>query len=161
MAFFAANLTFAQKFGYVNTQEILNSMEEYTAAQAEIDQQSQAWQKELAEMHENIKNMYDAFEEEAVLLPEDVKKKRMEAIFQEERKAKEYKKEKFGYDGALYQLQDEKIKPIQDKVFDAVQQVAQEKRLNFIFDLAGNTGIIYSDETFNRTADVKKLLNLQ
>lgn len=151
----------AQKFGYVDTQEILNSMDEYNAAKTAIDQQSQAWQQELEGMYKNIEAMYRKFEEEAVLLPDDIKKQRKEEIYNEERKAKEFKQKKFGYDGELYKLQDEKIKPIQDKVFDAVEQMAKEKKLNFIFDKASNTGMIFTDELFNRTPDVKQLLNIK
>lgn len=151
----------AQKFGYVDTQEILNSMDEYNAAKTAIDQQSQQWQTELEGMYKNIETMYRKFEEEAVLLPEDIKKQRKEEIFNEERKAKEYKQKKFGYDGELYKLQDEKVKPIQDKVFDAVEQMAKEKKLNFVFDKASNTGMIYSEEIFNRTPDVKAILGIK
>lgn len=161
LAFLLGNFASAQKFGYINSQEILEQMEDYKAAEAFIEQESQKWQKELEDMYANIEKMYKAYEEEAVLLPEDLKKQRQEAIFNEERKAKEFKKEKFGYDGALYKLQDEKIKPVQDKLFDAVEQMAKEKRLNVVFDKASNTGMIYSDATFDRTADVKSILGLQ
>jgi outer membrane protein len=151
----------AQKLGYVDTQYILSKMDEYKAAQQEVDQMSARWQKDLETMHADIEKMYKDYQAEEVLLPEDIKKQRQEDIMAAERKAKEYKEKKFGYDGELYKLQDDKIKPIQDKVFDAVEKVAQERKLDIIFDKAANAGILYSNAAFDRTDDVIIKLGLQ
>ena len=78
-----------------------------------------------------------------------------------ERKANEYKEKKFGYDGELYKVQDDKIKPIQDKVYDAVEKVAQERKLDIIFDKAANSGILFSNPAFDRTDDVVIKLGIQ
>jgi outer membrane protein len=144
----------AQKLGYVDTQFILSKMEEYNAAKQEIDNLSQKWQKELEGMYADIEKMYKDYQAEEVLLPDDIKKQRQEDIMAAERKAKEYKERKFGYDGELYKVQDDKIKPIQDKVYDAVEKVAVEKRLDIILDKASNSGILYSNAAFDRTDDV-------
>lgn len=151
----------AQKFGYVDTQYILSKMEEYTAAKQEIDQLSQKWQKELETMYANIEKMYKDYQAEEVLLPDDIKKQRQEDIMAAERKAKEYKEKKFGYDGELYKVQDEKIKPIQDKVYNAVEKVAQERKLDIILDKAANSGILYTTAAFDRTDDVIIKLGIQ
>jgi outer membrane protein len=151
----------AQKFGIVDTDFILSKMDEYAAAKQEVDQLSQKWQKELEEMHAAIEKMYKDYQAEEVLLPDDIKKQRQEDIMAAERKAKEYKERKFGYDGELYKVQDDKIKPIQDKVFDAVEKVAQERKLDIIIDKASNTGILYSNAAFDRTDDVIIKLGLQ
>jgi outer membrane protein len=144
----------AQKFGYVDTEFILSKMEEYTAAKQEVDGLSAKWQKELEVMYADIEKMYKDYQAEEVLLPDDIKKLRQEDIFAAERKAKEYKEKKFGYNGELYKVQDDKLKPIQDKVYDAVEKVAQERKLDFIFDKAANSGILYSNAAFDRTDDV-------
>jgi outer membrane protein len=144
----------AQKLGYVDTQFILSKMEEYNAAKQEIDNLSQKWQKELEGMYADIEKMYKDYQAEEVLLPDDIKKQRQEDIMAAERKAKEFKERKFGYDGELYKVQDDKIKPIQDKVYDAVEKVAVEKRLDIILDKASNSGILYSNAAFDRTDDV-------
>lgn len=151
----------AQKFGYVDTQYILSKMEEYTAAKQEIDNLSQKWQKELEGMYADIEKMYKDYQAEEVLLPDDIKKQRQEDIMAAERKAKEYKERKFGYDGELYKVQDDKIKPIQDKVYDAVEKVAQERKLDIILDKAANSGILYSNAAFDRTDDVILKLGIQ
>lgn len=154
-------LAFSQKLGYVDTQLILSKMDEYGAAKQEVDNLSQKWQKELEGMYADIEKMYKDYQAEEVLLPEDIKKQRQEDIMAAERKAKEYKEKKFGYNGELYKVQDDKIKPIQDKVFDAVEKVAQEKRLDIIFDKNANSGILYSNAAFDRTDDVIIKLGIQ
>ena len=92
----------AQKFGYVDTELILSKMEEYKAAKQEVDNLSQKWQKELEELYAGIEKMYKDYQAEEVLLTDDIKKQRQEDIMAAERKAKEYKEKKFGYDGELY-----------------------------------------------------------
>jgi outer membrane protein len=151
----------AQKLGYVDTKFILGQMEDYQSVQAEIDGLSQKWQKELEEMYAMIEKMYDDYRAEEVLLTDDIKKQRQEDIFEQERKAKEYKKQKFGYDGELYKVQDEKVKPIQDKVFDAVEAMAKERRLDIIFDKSANAGMLYTNSAFDRTDDVMVKLGIK
>jgi outer membrane protein len=156
-----AATTQAQKLGFVDTQYILSKMDEYAAAKQEVDQLSQRWQKDLEAMHADIEKMYKDYQAEEVLLPDDIKKQRQEDIMVAERKAKEYKEKKFGYDGELYKVQDDKIKPIQDKVYDAVEKVALERRLDIIFDKAANAGILFSSAAFDRTDDVLLKLGIQ
>ena len=151
---FIAQFSFGQKWGFVDTEYILDQLPEYKAAQEEIQQESANWQKELEKDYQEIEEMYAAYRAEEVLLPEDIKVKRQEEIFEAERKAKEYKKSKFGYDGELYKLQDEKIKPIQDDVLLAVDGIAKEKKLDFIFDKAANTGLVFANPKFDRTRDI-------
>ena len=151
----------AQKFGYVDTQYILSKMEEYNAAKLEVDGLSAKWQKELEELYAGIEKMYKDYQAEEVLLPDDIKKQRQEDIMAAERKAKEYKQKKFGYDGELFKVQDEKIKPIQDKVYEAVEQVANDRKLDIMLDKSANSGILYSNSAFDRTDDVFIKLGIQ
>ena len=150
----------AQKFAYVDTQYILEQMDEYSTAQQEIEAMSQRWQKELEDMHARIEQMYRDYQAEEVLLSEDVKKQRQEAIYAEERKAKEFKKSKFGYEGELYKVQDEKIRPIQDKIFAEVEKMAKERRLDVIFDKSGNSGMLYTNAVFDKTDELMTRLGI-
>src|SRR6185369_12030071 len=98
----------AQKFGYIDSQVILGKMTEYQAVQREMDDLSQKWQKEVDDMYAKIEKMYNDYVAKEVLLsPED--KKRMQAdITEAEKKAKEHQKLKFGYDGELFKMREEK-----------------------------------------------------
>jgi outer membrane protein len=151
----------AQKVAYVDIKKILNSMDEYKAAKAEVDQLSAKWQKELEAKYASIEKLYSELAAEEVLLPEDIKKQRKDAIFEAERQAKEYKKEKFGYDGELYKVQDQKIQPIQDRIYEAVEKMALEKKLDIIFDKSANSGMIYTNALFDRTEDVMGRLGIK
>lgn len=161
LAFCLTGYLQAQKSGYVDTKFILSQMEEYTSAQEEVDALSQKWQRELEEMYTGIETMYKNYQAEEVLLTDDVRKQRQEDIFEAERKAKEYKQSKFGYDGELYKVQDEKIKPIQDKVYNAIEEVAKERRLDFMWDKSANAGLLYTNAAFDRTDDVMVKLGLK
>lgn len=160
--FAALQMSFAQKIGYVNTKDVLAKMEEYNSIQDEINRTSQKWQQELEKMHQSIEEKYRDYQANEVIMPEDVRKDKQEEIFKLERDAKEYREKKFGYNGELFQLQDTKVKPIQERVMKAVEAVAQRKRVDFIFDkAAGDVSWLYTNATFDLTPEVKKELGVE
>lgn len=150
----------AQKFGYVDSKQILEKMPDYTAAQKEIEDASAKWQAELEKMYAEIEKMYEEYRAEEVLLPEDQRQSRQEEIFEKERLAKEYKKAKFGYEGELYKFQNEKISPLQEQVYLAIEATAKEKKLDFILDKSAGSQILYSNPLFDRTQDVINKLGI-
>lgn len=139
----------AQKFAYVDSQFIIEQLPEYKAVQNEMDGLSKQWQKELDDAYAKIEKMYADYRAKEVLLTKDDKEKLQNDILAEERKAKELQKKYFGYDGALFKMREEKMRPVQEKVFNAVESVAKEKNVNFIFDKAGSVVILYSDSNFD------------
>lgn len=153
---------FSQKIGYVNTKDIMAKLEEYNSIQDEINRTSQKWQQELEKMYQTIEEKYRDYDANLVIMPEDVRKDKQEEIFKLEREAKEYREKKFGYNGELFQLQDTKVKPIQEKVMKAVEAVAQRRRVDFVFDkAAGDVSWLYTNATFDLTPDVKKELGVE
>lgn len=152
---------FAQKIGYVNSKDILSKMNEYNSAQSEIDAVSKKWQAELEKLYQNIDNKYKEYQANEVIMPEDIRKDKQEEIFKLEREAKEYREKKFGYTGELFQLQDAKIKPLQDRIIKAVETVAQKKRVDLIFDkAAGDVTWLYTNAIFDITPDVQKEMGI-
>lgn len=151
----------AQKFAYVDTKYILEKVPEYGAAEKELDMLSKKWQKELDDMYANIEKMYEKYRAEEVLLSDAVKKQRQDEILAEEKKAKEYQRKRFGYEGDLFKMRSEKVKPIQDRVFQAVEEVAKERRLNFVFDKAGAVTILYTDTVYDLSDLVLGKLGIQ
>lgn len=153
---------FAQKIGYVNSKDIMAKLEEYNSVQDEINRTSQKWQQELEKMYQTIEEKYRDYQANEVIMPEDVRKDKQDEIFKLERDAKEYREKKFGYTGELFQLQDTKVKPIQEKVMKAVEAVAQRKRVDFVFDKAtGDVSWLYTNAIFDLTPDVKKELGVE
>ncbi len=162
IAFLAFGLNFAtaQKFGYIDSDFILNKMPEYVKAQNEIDQLSAAWQKEVEEMQKKVEGLYSTFQAEQVLLTEGMKQERLDEIKKKENELKEYQKKVFGFGGLFFLKKQELIKPLQDKVFDATGKVAKANRLAIIFDKAGELVMIYTDPRHDYTDFVLEELGL-
>ena len=144
----------AQKFGYVDTDYILNSLPEYKAARDELDKLSTDWQKEIELKYAEIDKLYKAYQAEQILLTDDMKKKRETEIAAKENEAKDLQKAKFGVDGELFKKRMELIKPIQDKVYNAVKAVADKAGLAVIFDKNSDMSILYSNPKFDKSEAV-------
>ena len=157
---FGLNFVNAQRFGYIDTDFILNKMPEYKKAQDEINQLSQAWEKEVQDMQKKIEGMYAALQAEQVLLTEEMKKERTDAIQKKEAELKEYQKKVFGFGGLFFLKKQELVKPIQDKVWDAVDKVCKENSLAIMFDKAGELVMIYTDPRHDYTDFVLDQLGL-
>jgi outer membrane protein len=157
---FGLNFVNAQRFGYIDTDFVLSKMPEYTKAQGEIDELSEAWEKEVQDMAKKVESMYSAYQAEQVLLTEDMKKERMTAIQKKEAEMKEYQKKVFGFGGLFFLKKQELIKPIQDKVWDAVDKVAKQNNLAIVFDKAGELVMIYTDPRYDYTDFVLDELGL-
>lgn len=148
----------AQKIGYVDSDYILSRIPEYKAAQAEVDKTSVDWQKEIEEKYKEIDKLYKIYQAESVLLTDDMKKKRENEIINKEKEAKELQKLRFGVDGELFKKRMELVKPIQDKVYGAIKQVAERAGLAFIFDKAGQVSLLYSNSKYDKSEDVLTFL---
>ena len=157
---FGLNFVNAQRFGYIDTDFILNKMPDYKKAQDEIGQLSQAWEKEVQDMSKRIEGMYSDLQAEQVLLTEEMKKERTDAIQKKEAELKEYQKKIFGFGGLFFLKKQELIKPIQDKVWDAVDKVCKENSLAIMFDKAGELVMIYTDPRYDYTDFVLDQLGL-
>lgn len=150
----------AQKFGYVDTEYILSRVPEYKQAQAEIEALSLKWQEEIQNMYKEIEAEYSSLQAEEVLLTKEMKDQRLTAIKKKEEEVKEYQKRVFGFEGLFFLKKKELIKPIQDKIFDAVEKVAKKNRLQFIFDKSGELVMIYTDPIHDYTDFVLEELGL-
>lgn len=157
---FGLNLVFAQRFGYVDTDYVLNKMPDYKKAQDEINQLSEGWEKEIQDMAKKIEAMYSALQAEQVLLTDEMRKERMETIQKREAELKEYQKKVFGFGGLFFLKKQELIKPVQDKVWDAADKVAKQNNLAIIFDKAGELVMIYTDPRYDYTDFVLDELGL-
>jgi len=150
----------AQKFGFIDSELILSKMPEYKTAQTELNTVAKKWQSELEGMQLEVTKLKDEFKLEEVLLTEDMQKERLDSISSKEKKLREKQKAYFGYEGMLFYKKQELIKPVQDKVFEAVEKVAKEKKLQVVFDKSSGLVMVYSDPVHDYTDYVLEKLGL-
>jgi outer membrane protein len=123
---FTMSLGFSQRYAYVDTEYILKNIPAYSAAQEQLDNLAVEWQKEIEDIYSQIDKMYKDFQAEKVLLTEEMRTKRENAIIDKEKEAKKIQKQYFGAEGELYKKRQELIKPIQDDIFNSVKEIASE-----------------------------------
>ncbi|MDH5396779.1 MAG: OmpH family outer membrane protein [Cyclobacteriaceae bacterium] len=155
-----STFTWAQKFGYVDTDYVLSKMPEYQKAQQELEKLSGEWEEEIQNMIIEIEDMHAALKAEEVLLTEEMKAEREEIIAEKETELKDYQKEMFGYEGLLFLKKQELLKPILDKIGEAITKVARENRLSIMFDKAADLVMLYTDPRFDYTDFVLDELGL-
>ena len=155
---FTISLGFSQRYAYVDTEYILKNIPAYSAAQEQLDNLAVEWQKEIEEIYAQIDKMYKDFQAEKVLLTEEMRTKRENAIIDKEKEAKKIQKQYFGSEGELYKKRQELIKPIQDDIFNTVKEVASEGNYAVIFDTAGNMSMLYTDPKYDKSDDVLEKL---
>ena len=144
----------AQRFGYVDTDYILESIPEYQNKQNELNEISVQWQQEIEAMYAEIDRMYKDYQAEQILLTDDMKRKREEQIIEKEKEAKQKQKDRFGYQGDLFQKRQEFTKPIQDKVYAAIKEIADARGYAVIFDKAGQLTMLYTSAKYDLSEDV-------
>lgn len=151
---FCGVTTFAQKFAYVDTEYILDNIPSYKAAQQQLDQLSAQYQKEIESMHAEVEQMYKDFQSESVLLSDEMKKKREDVIVSKEKEYKELQRKYFGREGDLFKKRQGLVKPIQDDVFNAIQQISNEGSYAVIFDKSNGVTLIYTNPKFDLSDQV-------
>jgi len=154
MTLIFAGSAHAQKMAYVDTDYILQNIPEYQDAQNEIEDLSKQWQEEIEEMFAEVNGMYKTYQADAVLLPEDMKRQREEEIVESENEVRELQKKRFGTDGELFQKRQELIKPIQEKIFNAIEEIATRKNYAIVFDKASGPVIMFVAAKYDISDDV-------
>ncbi len=150
----------AQKFAYVDSDYILSQIPEYRSAQKQIDELAENWQKEIDNKYAAIDKMYKDYRAEKVLLNGEQQKEREAEIIAKENEVRKFQQDKFGYEGALFKKREELIKPIQDRVFEAIQQVAKENSLDFMFDKSGEMIMLFTNARYDRSDEVLEELGI-
>jgi len=153
-----SGLTNAQKFAFVDTDYILSNIPEYKQAQSELDKTSTTWQKEIEVKYAEIEKLNKAYQAEVILLTDDMKKKRETEIGAKEKEVKELQKQRFGVDGDLFKKRQEFIKPIQDKVYNAVKELAEKQSLAIIFDKANELTMLFTNPKYDKSDEILEVL---
>ena len=148
----------AQKYAFIDTEYIMENIPAYKAAQDQLDQLSGQYQKELESMHAEVEQMYNDFQAESVLLSEDMKRKREDVIISKEKDYKTLQRKYFGPNGDLFQKRQGLVKPIQDDIFNAVQEISNDGSYAVIFDKAGGTTLFFTNPKFDLSDQVLQKL---
>ena len=151
----------AQRYGIVDTKYILEKIPDYKEAQKKLDQFSLQWQKEIDDKQALLDKMYRDFEAEQVMLSEELKKKREDELFIREKELRDLQRKRFGFEGDLFKKRQELVKPIQDKVYNAIQKIAVNRSYDFILDKSEGITVIFADPKLDRSEDVLRELGVK
>lgn len=157
---FGTGFANAQKYAYIDSDYILKNMPEYNEAKEKLDKLAERWTKEIEERYDVLKGKKENFAREEVLLPAEEKEKRLEEIKKLETEAMQMQKLRFGVEGDYFQKRQELIKPIQDKVYDAMQTVASKRSYIFVFDKANQSNLVYADSKYDLSDDILKEMGI-
>lgn len=148
----------AQKFAYVNTELILESIPDYADAQKQLDDMSKKWQENIELKYKEIEKMYQTYKAEQILLTEELRREREKQILDKEEEVKNYQREKFGVNGELFKMRQKLIHPLQEQIYKALEDLSKRNGFNLIFDISGNSNILYYDARFDKTEEVIRKL---
>lgn len=151
----------AQKTAYVDLDYILNSVPEYKSAQEQLDQISIQWQKEIETRLTEVDRLFKAFQAEDILLTQDMKKKREDEIITKEKEAKELQKQHFGVDGDLFKKRQELVKPIQDKVYNAIKEMAEKQMIAILFNKSSDLNILFANPKYDKSDEVLEAMGFK
>jgi outer membrane protein len=151
----------AQRYAVIDTKYILDKMPEYKTAQKNLDDVAAGWQKEIDGLQQELDKMYKDFDAEQVMLSDELKKKREDQLFVKEKTLRDLQRQRFGFEGELFKKRQELIKPVQDKVYNAVQKLAVARGYDFILDKSEGITVIFADPKLEKSDDVLKELGVK
>ena len=155
------SFAYSQKYAYIDSDFILENVPEYKDAKDKLDKLADRWTKEIEERYAQIKVKKDNFAREEVLLPSEERQKRKDELDKLETEAMEMQKMRFGVKGDYFQKRQELVKPIQDKIFEAIQGVASKRNFSFVFDKANQSNLVYADPKMDISNEVLKELGIK
>ncbi len=155
---FSLQSGFAQRFAYVDSEYVLNNIPEYRAAQEQLDKLAEEWQEEIEAAYEEVESLYRQYQSDRVLMSEDMRRKREDEIVAREAEAANLQQKFFGPEGELFESQQELIRPIQDRVYKAVEKMANEGNYAVIFDTANAASMLYTNPRNDLSDDLLKML---
>lgn len=158
---FISFTTIAQRYAVIDTRYILEKIPEYKNAQQKLDQVSDLWQQDIDQKQAALDKLKKDFEAEMIILPENLQKKREDEIFNKEKELRDLQKKRFGFEGDLFKKRQELIKPVQDRIYNAIQKLATDKQYDFILDKSEGITVIFADPKLDKSEEVLKILGVK
>ena len=150
----SAKLYSQPKIGYVDSDTIMKQLPEAQDAQKKLDAIIKDWQEELSKMERDWKTKYDDYDKRKLILSDQKRAEIEKELVTLENQTSKYRQDKFGVKGELFQKQEELMKPVQNRIFTAIQDVAKEDDYDFIFDRSGDIIFLYAKEEYDVTQRV-------
>ena len=151
----------AQRVAIIDVSSILENMDEYKTAQTELDKVAKEWRQTIVKEQDAVKAMYNEYEAESVLMTEEMKKNKEDDIMKKEKEVREMQRGFFGAKGELFQKRQELVQPIEDKVFAAINEYAEERGFDIVLDKSSGPGVLFVSEKYDKTQDIKKKLGIK
>lgn len=151
----------AQRYAIIDTKYVLDKIPEYKDANKKLEEMADAWQKEIDLQQADLDKMYRQLETEKAMLTPELLKKREDEIFNKEKQVRDLQRRRFGFEGDYFRKKQELVKPIQDKVYNAVQRLATERLYDFILDKSEGITVIFADPKLDKSDDVLKILGVK
>ncbi|GAF05161.1 OmpH family outer membrane protein [Saccharicrinis fermentans] len=148
----------AQKYAFVDTEYILKNIPAFEAANEQLNQTSQGWQKEIEAIYAEVETMYQNYQTESVFLSNEMKIKKEEEIVAKEKEARQLQTKYFGPEGELGKKREALIKPIQDEIYNSIREMVEEDGYAAIFDKASGGVVLFSDSKYDISDDVLEKL---
>ena len=149
---------YAQKYAFVDTEYILNNIPAYNAAEKELDELSEQYEAEISELFNEIEKMHKDFQAEKYLLSDQMKAEREQQLAEKTQEAQKLQNDYFGQEGLLFQKREELIKPIQDEIYNAVKEIANESGYAVIFDSSSGPTMLYTNPRYDISDEVLQRL---
>jgi outer membrane protein len=158
--FFAVG-TYAQRYAIIDTKYILDKVPEYKDADKKLKDITTQWQKEIDDKQAVLDGMYKNYDAEQFMLSDELKKKRETELFNKEKEVRDLQKRRFGYEGDLFKERQRLVKPIQDKVYNAIQKIAIARSYDFVLDKSEGITVIFADPKLDKSDDVLRELGIK
>ena len=155
---FVTAISSAQNIAYVDSRYILENIPEFNTTQEELNNLSIEWQEEIDQLKTEVERLYQKYQAEQYLLPEETKRNREDEIIKKEKEIKSLTKKRFGPEGELYKKQDQLIRPIQDLIYTAIADFAEKGKYDIIFDKSSDLIMLFSNNELNKSDEVLEKL---
>lgn len=147
-------VSLAQRLAYVDSEYILRHIPEYVAAQKKLDDLSTQWQEEVDKKYGDIERLYKAYQNDQVLLNDDMRRRREDEIVQKEKEVKDFQRKKFGYEGELFQERVRLVNPVQERVAKAIQDIANAQGLDIILDKGSEVTFLFANPKLDKSDEI-------
>lgn len=149
------------KIGYIDSDAIMDNLPDVQDARQKLDALISEWQSELNKLENEWKTKFDDYEKRKLIMTDQTRAETESELIKLENQIAQFREKKFGTGGELFQKQDELMKPVQNKIFTVLKEIAQEDNYDYVFDRSGDIMILYAKEQYDLTSKVLDRLKLK